>query len=337
MEPKVKKTEEAKVPPKKFHILGYILLTLLLIAGVWYARNRQAQDLVSGVISQPIDVLENQEGRTNVLLLGIGGQGHEGGDLTDSILFISFNLKDNNADMIALPRDIWIPSMKDRINTAYHYGREKNEGGGRDLAKTTVTELLGQPVHYVVVLDFQGFVKAIDAVGGIDVEVERTFDDYKYPIPGKETVEPESDRYEHIHFDKGLTHMDGTTALKFARSRHAEGDEGTDFARGERQSKIIMAFRNKVLSTNTLLNSETINNLRESISSSIDTDVGGVEQGAFLKVFLGLGTRENISTITINKYLANPKNTRDYGGKWVLIPTPSLIELQNYVKTELAK
>lgn len=320
-----------------WRVFGYFLLALLIGLGIWYAKNRQAQNIVSGVVSSPMDTLKNDGGRTNVLLLGIGGEGHEGSDLTDSMLFVSFNLKNNSADMIPIPRDIWVESMKAKINTAYHYGNEKREYGGRDLAKSAVSETLGVPVHYAVILDFHGFIKAIDAIGGVDVQVDNTFDDYEYPIPGKETAEPVTDRYEHIHFDAGLTHMDGVTALKFARSRHAVGDEGTDFARSARQQKIILAFRNKVLSGGTIFNSEKVTNLKESITSSIDTDITGVEQGSFLKVFVGLSTQDGISSIALTDYLQNPKNTKPYGGQWVLVPTPSAIDLQSYVKTQLAQ
>jgi LCP family protein required for cell wall assembly len=225
--------------------------------------------------------------------------------------------------------------MKAKINTAYHYGNERREGGGTDLVKSAISETLGVPIHYAVTLDFQGFIKAIDAVGGVDVEVKNSFDDYKYPIPGKETVEPDSDRYEHVHFDAGLTHMDGTTALKFARSRHAEGDEGTDFARGSRQQKIILAFRNKVFSTGTILSSETITKLKDSISSSVDTDISSKEYGSFLKVFLGLGNKENLKSVPLTDYLINPKTTRAYGGQWVLVPTTTWEDVHAYVAKEL--
>ena len=324
-------------PKFKKRIIILVLALVITSLGIWYFRNKQAQNIVSGVVASPLDILKNSDGITNVLLLGIGGDGHEGADLTDSILAVSFNLKTNQATLIPIPRDVWVPSMKAKINTAYHYGNERREGGGRDLAKSSVSETLGIPIHYAFVLDFQGFVKAIDAVGGIDVEVDNTFDDYKYPIPGKETAQPESERYEHVHFDKGLTHMDGSTALKFARSRHAEGDEGTDFARGLRQQKIILAFRSKVFSTNTIFNSDTINNLKDTVWGSIDTDIEGKEQASFPRVFLSLGGKENIKNVSLTDYLINPKNLREYANQWVLVPNPSLEELQNYVKTQLAQ
>jgi len=318
-------------------LLLVIFILLVFSLGFWYFKNKQAQNIVSGVVSSPIDILKNSDGVTNVLLLGIGGEGHEGGDLTDSILLASFNLKNNKVFLIPIPRDVWIVSMKAKINTAYHYGNERRAGGGRDLAKSAVAETLGIPIHYALVLDFQGFVKAIDAVGGVDVDVQNAFDDYKYPIFGKETAEPESDRYEHVHFDMGMAHMDGTTALKFARSRHSIGDEGTDFSRAARQQKIILAFRDKILSTNTIFSSDTINKLKDSVSSSIDTDIVGREQASFSKVILSLGSKENISNIVLTDYLKNPKNLRNYAGQWVLIPNPTLEELQNYVKTKLAE
>lgn len=327
MEPKSKKFELA-TPFSSLRIIGIIFFVVILSLGIWYARNRQAQNIVSGVMSLPSDILKNDSGRTNVILLGMGGEGHEGGDLTDSILFVSFNLNNNTADIIPIPRDIWIPSMQAKINTAYHYGN-------LNLAKSAVSEILGVPVHYSITLDFQGFVKAIDAVGGVDVEIDRTFDDYEYPIPGQENAFPLESRYEHVHFDAGITHMDGDTALRFARSRHAVGEEGTDFARGQRQEKIIFAFRNKVLSTSTIFNSETISKLKGSVVSSINTDIDEKEQGSFVKVFLGLGNKSNINSLGISDLLVNPKNTKEYGGQWVLIPAVSWEEVHAYVAKAL--
>lgn len=312
------------------HIFGALAVTLLLGMGVWYLKNRTAQNIISGVVASPIDTLQNDAGRTNIVILGIGGEGHEGGDLTDSMLFVSLDLIGNTATMLGIPRDIWVPSIAAKINTAYHYGQ-------KDLVKTAVSEILGERVHYVITLDFSGFVKAIDIVGGVDVEVERSFDDYEYPIAGLENAEPVSARFEYIHFDAGLTHMDGATALKFARSRHAVGEEGTDFARAARQEKIILAFRNQVFSSSTLFNSNMIGQLKDNLTFSVDTDLTGAEEGSLLKLFISLGNKDNVSSFTLTNYLFTPKSTKEYGGQWVLVPTPSLEDLQSYVKTNLVK
>jgi len=317
-------------------VLLAILLSSLVILGSWYFNNQTAKNIVTGVIQDPRSSLQSTSGQTNILLLGMGGVGHEAGDLTDSILFISLNLNNSTASVIPIPRDIWIASMEAKINTAYHYGNERRSGGGLALAKSAVAETLGVPVHYAVALDFGGFVKAIDSVGGIDVIIDRTFDDYKYPIPGKETALPESDRYEHLHFEAGSMHMDGATALKFARSRHALGDEGTDFARGSRQAKIIATFKNKVLSPDTLLSSTKFNDLKNSLFTSIDTDVSTIAQSALFKVILALGNQNNVSNISIQDYLYTPKNLKPYAGQWVLLPNPSLDKLHEYVAQKLA-
>lgn len=312
-------------------------LTVLTLAGIWYYRSVSARDIVSGVVSPPTEVLKNQDSFVNVVLLGKGGEGHEGGELTDSILFASLNLRDNSVKIVPIARDIWLSSAKAKINSIYYYANKAEPGTGIEKTKLAISELLGVPVHYAVVLDFQGFVKAIDAVGGVDIDVENTFDDYKYPIPGKETAEPESARYEHVHFQAGPTHMDGATALKFARSRHALGEEGTDFARGVRQEKIIVAFRSKLLSTETLLSSEALSALRSSVSESLDSDIDSRAQGSFFKVFLSMGNLDKISSFVLTDYLVNPKNLTPYAGQWVLLPSPSLESLQTYVKTKLAE
>lgn len=318
-------------------IILAIILSFGVIAGSWYLHNQTAKNIVSGVVKSPLDNLKSNDNRTNILLLGMGGEGHEGGDLTDSILLVSLDMGTYLATIIPVPRDVWVPTLKAKINTAYHYGEERRAGGGLDLAKSAVSEILGIPVHYGVTLDFQGFIKAIDAVGGIDVVIDNTFDDYKYPIPGKETVEPESARYEHIHFEKGTMHMDGTTALKFARSRHALGDEGTDFARGARQAKIIASFKNKILSTDTLFNNQTLQALKNSVTSSYKTDISSLEQGSFIKLFFQISGKENIKNISITDQFTTPKSLRIYNGQWVLIPKTTLEEIHKYVETNLQK
>jgi LCP family protein required for cell wall assembly len=321
------------LPYKKIFLA--IFLVLLVLLGFWYYHNVRARNLVTGVISDPAENLTTLDRRVNVVLLGIGGDGHEGSDLTDSIMFISLNVDNQKALLVPLPRDIWVDSLKAKINTAYHYGKERRENGGRDLVKSAVAEVVGQPVHYVLVLDFAGFEKVIDAIGGIDVKVERTFDDYKYPIPGKEDAEPESERYTHVHFDAGQTHMNGATALQFTRSRHAEGDEGTDFARSARQEKVLLAFRDKVLSTQTLLNNNTMTTLLNSVAASIDTDITEREYGSFGKLALAMDRQAGLNNISLESHLQNPKNRAPYLGQYVLIPKESWQELHEYVKANL--
>jgi len=332
---------DVKTPPtpplRPWRTLLSIFLVITAILALILLKSYHTRQIVSGLVTDPAASLKNTDGRTNLVFLGMGGEGHEGGDLTDSIIFVSLDHATQSITLIPLPRDIWVTTMQAKINTAYHYGNEKRVGGGRDLAKSSVSEILGVPVHYALALDFQGFIQAIDAVGGIDVQVERSFDDYKYPIPGKENALPESDRYEHLHFDAGLTHMDGTTALKFARSRYAEGEEGTDFSREARQQKIILAFKDKLLETQTFLNLDTLNHVFASFQSSIDMDIPESDYGSFLKFFLSFErTSQPLKSISLEDYFLNPKNTSPYQGQWVLVPKTSWQEIHDYVETSLS-
>ncbi len=294
----------------------------------------------------PLSTLASSSDRTNLLLLGRGGEGHIGADLTDSIIVISFHHPTKKVSILSLPRDIWVDSMKAKINTAYYYGKQKKPaGGGLILAKSSVSEIIGLPIHYAFVLDFEGFKQAIDLVGGIDVQIERTFDDFKYPVPGKEDALPESDRYQFLHFDAGPNHMDGETALRFVRSRMAEGEEGTDFARSARQQKVILAFKDKLLSSKTLLSPQRLADLFNLYRQYIDTDITNNEYAAFTRLVLAKDLSiKNVPLTTGDKekgelgVLENPKNKTPYLGQYVLIARDNNWEaLKQYIQNELAR
>lgn len=263
--------------------------------------------------------LRQTQGRVNVLLLGVGGSDHIGFDLTDSLIFSSTDLESGETLLVSIPRDIWIDSMKAKINTAYHYGEEKKPGGGLTLAKAVVSEVVGQPVHYAVLLDFSGFVQAVDLVGGLEIEVERALDDFKYPVPGKEDAEPEESRYEHLHFEAGLQQMAGDLALKYVRSRYAEGEEGTDFARSRRQQKALLAFKDKVFSSQTFLNPRKIKELINIFGDSIKTDIQENEHSGFLGLVLKI-KESKIETVSLDGELLYTPTKSQYEGQWVLIP-----------------
>ena len=127
---------------------------------------------------------KNTEDRVNVLFLGIAGGVHQGANLTDTIMVASYNLKTNQVYLFSIPRDLWLPELQSKANAAYQLGFSK--GSGLDLAKTVMGNVLGIPIHYGLRIDFRGFVQVIDAIGGIEVDVTRSFDDYRYPIQGAE-------------------------------------------------------------------------------------------------------------------------------------------------------
>jgi LCP family protein required for cell wall assembly len=272
----------------------------------------------------PQDKIELISGRTNVLILGKGGVGHEAPDLTDTIIFASISHEDPSVTLISLPRDIWIPALRAKLNSTYYWGNQKQEGGGLILAKSTVEEIIGQPVHYGVVIDFSGFKRIVDTLGGIEVDVERSFTDKRYPIPGREDDECGGDdpdylcRYETIQFEKGSQLMDGETALKFARSRNAEGDEGTDFARAARQEKVLATIKNKALSRKILLNPKKLLEIVRVVQESVETDMGG--SAAAILARRMVSAKDNTYTHVLSEdFLIRPPISRRYDNLYVFI------------------
>jgi anionic cell wall polymer biosynthesis LytR-Cps2A-Psr (LCP) family protein len=186
----------------------------------------------------------------------------------------------------------------------------------------------------------------------VDIKVENAFDDLQYPISGKEgdncgltpeqiaraMTEPEPEksficRFENLHFDAGQQHMNGEMALKFARSRHALGDEGTDFARAKRQQLLIGAIKTKVFSTETFLHPEKIEQIYSLLKKHIDTDIDPGQTNNLLKLALNFRESRFESVVLDEEFFVNPPV--DERG-WILIPkTGDWSGVHEYIKTRL--
>ncbi len=289
--------------------------------------------------------------RITFLLLGIGGGNHDGPLLTDTIQFASVDVNHNTIDLVSVPRDLWNPAINQKINATYALAEQNQVGSGLAAAKDIVSKVIGQPIDYALRIDFNGFVKAVNEIGGVDVHVARTLDDYAYPIDSmtdatcghtpqeiidltaQEATGSATDpqafpcRYMHLHVPAGLVHMDGQLALEFARSRHAMGVEGTDFARSARQQEIIEAIRTKLLSTGTLLNPDKMIALFNIVKESIDTDISTSEIPDFIKLAQQLKSAKIHSYVidysddpTDQGNLLVQGNPNDFGGAYVLEP-----------------
>ncbi len=196
------------------------------------------------------------------MVYGYGGNGHDGAFLSDSIMLISINPQTNGSAQVAeisIPRDWYVPielgggkTTYGRINEAYADGMAgqgpvaaNQPTAGASVADPTIEHLLGVNVDYFVGVDFTAFKAAVDSAGGVDVNVQHSFTDTQYP-------HGECDQgdcsYMTVHFNAGMQHMNGATALIFARSRHGDNGEGSDFARSRRQQLVIAALKQKVVS-----------------------------------------------------------------------------------------
>lgn len=320
-------------------------------------------------ISPTITPTPDPDRSFSVLLLGYGGAGHDGPFLTDTMILARISPKLQKVDLISLPRDMWVSiptsdtaSISAKINSAYTIGIQDDKyphkaaeftgkAGGGELSKYVVSQVTGISPDYFLAVDFSAFTKVIDQLGGIDVKVSQTFDDQFYPIDigvsdtcGKSPEEIKAleatmsgdkldqqftCRYEHLHFDKGLVHMDGVTALKYARSRHSATDGG-DFNRSERQRLVIEAVKNKVVSLNFFSKIIPIIN---TLSAHLVTDID-------LKTMESYLTRAaEFSQYKINSLAITDQNYLKIGiskdKQSILIPKlgeANFTDIQNYLK-----
>lgn len=207
------------------------------------------------------------DGRINILLLGIGGTNHPGGLLTDTIMVLSIDPVNKKIAMLSIPRDLYvkIPDVGyNKINYAHAYGEQnlKDEGGGPVLTKKTVSKILDLPIHYYVRLDFSGFIKFIDTLGGVDINVDKALSDPYYPASNMVDYDP-------FYVASGQQHMNGTTALKYARSRETT----SDFDRSRRQQQVMVAARDKALSVGILGNAKKVSEIIGILGDHLRTDI----------------------------------------------------------------
>ncbi len=209
-----------------------------------------------------------QDDRVNILLLGMGGWGHDGPLLTDTIILLSVKPSTHEAALISVPRDLLveIPGYGWRkVNAAHALPEADKPGSGATVAADVIGKTLGIHIAYWVRVDFRGFVQLVDQLGGVTVHVDRSFTDAEYPT--------DDDLYQTVSFQAGDQKMDGATALVYARSRHGSNGEGSDFARSARQQKILLALKDKVLSADTLANPKRVSALLDLVTSRVSTNI----------------------------------------------------------------
>ena len=215
------------------------------------APSSDVQPIQSDNDSNPIlstDAFHRWEGknRVSILLMGIDQRCEEDGPThTDSMMVLTVDPGGLSAAVLSLPRDLWveIPDFGvDRINQANYLGEVyEYPGGGQALAVQTVETLLGVPIDYYVAVNFDAFVEVVDLIGGIDIDVPEEIDDSKYP--------DQCYGYDPFSIEAGEQHLDGETALKYARTRATFGG---DVDRAARQQAVILAVRQKILDLNNL-------------------------------------------------------------------------------------
>lgn len=261
----------------KFRAMRWVALGLVVVVlgvGGWFgykgftaARNIIADSNgVAPALAGALDVTKLKgegDGRVNILVLGIGGQGHEAPNLSDTIMVMSIDPKTKSAAMLSVPRDLYV-KIPATAKTGTQYGKinAANVYGGPELSAKVVSNVIGVPIHYYVLIDFSGFKQAIDAVGGVDINVPTAIYDVEYPCDNGRDKCP-------LRINAGPQHMNGAMALRYARSRKST----TDFDRAARQQQVIAALRQKALALSTLTNPVKLTQLIDAVGTHLKTDI----------------------------------------------------------------
>src|SRR2546423_2018577 len=237
-------------------ITSLVVLLLVCIIGVLTITTAQRVLAFGSAIStqSPLSTQTSYMGtgdRVNLLVMGFGGSGHDGAYLIDSMVVMRLLPQSQHTTFISVPRDLWVQippgsGQYHKINAAYEYGSNNNakpaDGGNAAAAKISL--VTGLDVKYWLTINFQGFREFIDSIGGIDVYVPDSFT-ANYPANDDPNINP---NWIKVHFSKGMQHMNGETAIRYARARYVLDNpaEGTDFARSARQQIMIKAALSKV-------------------------------------------------------------------------------------------
>lgn len=281
--------EPHKGHSKAFRITRAILIVLVIFiltgAGVFGYKILSASNSISTanqtIFGQLSDLLfksgnklkGEQEDRINILLMAIGGDGHDGPNLTDTIMIASIQPKEKKISLLSLPRDLYVqvPGQQfySKLNAVNAYGEAAKPGSGASLLEQKVEEITGLKMDYYARVDFTAFKKIVDAVGGVNIKIDNGFFDY----------------WHKIAFPAGTETMNGDRALAYVRARYVEGPEGGDFKRTARQQQVVLAIRDKVFSVSTALDFNAISGIFSSLSENIRTDMQTWEMKRFFELF----------------------------------------------------
>ena len=315
-----------------------VVLLLACIVGAFTVTTAQRVLAFGSAIStqSPLSTQTGYMGtsdRVNLLVMGYGGSGHDGAYLTDSMVVMSLMPQSHHTTLISVPRDLWVQippgsGQYHKLNYAYVDGSNNgtNPVGGGTEAAQKISLITGLDVKYWLTINFTGFRDFINSIGGIDVYVPDSFT-ANYPINDDPSINA---GWKKIHFSKGMQHMDGETAIEYARARYVLDNpaEGSDFARSARQQIMIKAALSKVKSISTW---PSMYNALTALQHTIYTNLSLADLMQFaLKMDLNNAHRVGLS----NQNVLVDSVASD--GEYILLPAngnwPGIID---YVKQQL--
>lgn len=268
---------------------------------------------------RPEDLNTEGDGRLNVLMLGRGGTENEAPDLTDTLLIASIDLKNQNTALFSVPRDMWVTangsSMK--INAVFATSKQaaqykgKSDGEAEDegvrSAIAAVRNVAGVPIHKYVLTDYKAFRDVVNALGGVDINVEESI----------------YDGFTGWSFKAGQQTMNGDKALQYARTRH--GSARGDFDRNQNQRQLLVAMRQKATSTGIVTNPVRLNSLANAVQKNIRTDLTVDEAKTLFNKTKNMAD-SSIVSLDLAKEDEPLVQTGNIGGQSIVMPTAGLTD-----------
>lgn len=317
---------------KKIKIIISAILFVLLIGGgyTWFLVNKAssavrnaAHDLARGDKSDLRDkAVKPITNNVSVLIMGVDEsdvRGKEYGEAirTDALLLATFNKDSKTVKLLSIPRDTYtyipIEKKKDKITHAHAFGSAKNgKNGGPQASIDAVEKLMNVPVDYFVKFNFKSFIKIVDDLGGVEVDVPVEF-----------TEQDSNDNAEAIHLEKGVQKLNGEEALALARTRHIDSDA----MRGQRQQLVIEAILKKLTSVGSVTK---VGNIIDDINGQFVTNLTFDDMLSFYKY----GSDSEIEKLQIQGddcYMAKGDDTcsKSAGGGRTYYYNPDKKELAN--------
>jgi len=186
-----------------------------------------------------------ESGRTVFLVLGTDTVANKSAPpLTDTMLLTAINPFSGEVAMLSLPRDLWSDEFQTKANSLYYYGLERYPERPEAFVEEVIEDLTGVPIDYTVVVSLAHVEELISLVGGVEIDIPQGFTDEQFPRDDVDLslARTDAELYETISFEPGKQILDSKKALQYIRSRHSDGETGTDDNRAERQQLVITAL-----------------------------------------------------------------------------------------------
>lgn len=348
-----KKQKRAPSKKRKIFKISLIVLAVLVAGFIGYFAWKFIQAGGRVLNGNLLDIFQHQKlaedanGRTNILIFGTSGwtmdqnNGWDGGLLTDSIMVLSVNQTTYDAYTISLPRDLYVEhtctslmnTSAGRLNETYICGYSdagNNMDAGAKALMKTAGKITGLDIQYFVHANWTAFEKGINAVGGVDVTIESDDPRGVYDVA------------TGINYKNGQTvHMNGKTALAFARARGSAGGyglSGSNFAREINQQRILNALLTKVTSTGTLLNPAAVSGLIDALGSNLRTNFQTGEARALIDIAKNTQKAKSLPFVDRPNDEPNLVTTGNISGQSVVLPVAGLFnysDIQTYILKNL--